>query len=332
MQPRIQAGVEKTIANLKEAIGFELDPAMVPTLGPRWKLGDDPFKQYAVLPETMPDVFDLMSGERVHARHFIDGQHVGLHHSLHAGSCDNVLLSDILIERSLKWGSRSYGMRKGNTVQYCATVDTEREHDWYWNVDEDIPADPTPALVIRYGYSENAGGQTLQLVTRQFEQGVDLVATGQVWDPYKLGDKPARSIVVHDYLSRNAGANLTWGRASFAFSFFSSHHPVLLNRLGADKWEQDHARGLLLIQSRPRAHVAGGCFLGGIQEQPLVKIEGEGETCVFEKNVVHARGGQGWIDVSPGWEKVWIAGCQGEAHVKREGKDLGPAKAIQGWL
>jgi hypothetical protein len=331
MLPRIQAGVEKTIANLKEAIGFELDPAMVPTLGPRWK-PNVTNKWVTVEPEVMPDVYELSSDERAQMAHLIDGQHVGLHHDLHAGSCDRVLLSDLLIERSLKWGSRSYGMRSGNIVQYCATFDTTKEHDWYWNLDEDLPLDPTPCVIWRYGYSENAGGQTLQLVTRQIEQGVDLVAAGQVWEPYYLGDRSARAIVVHDYLSRNAGSNLTWGRASFAFSFFSSHHPVLTNRVFVDQWEQDHARGCLLIQGRPRAHVAGGCFLGGVQEQPLVKIEGEGELCFFEKNIVHARGGQAWIDVAPGWEKVWIAGCKGEAHVKREGKDLGPARDVQGWL
>lgn len=229
---------------------------------------------------------------------------------------------NFVVASAFNWHSRAYEVDELE-ISDDAHLGADREHDFY----PTLNGGRSKFFICRRGFSRNAGGQHIQTTQRESE-GASL--------------EPGGLILVEDRFVRNAGWNFEHGRNGFTFSYFDGQrwdgthvpgsHDVVQRRCIVDKNMQEKSTGFLLIQSRKRASVSWQCFLAGELVQPFIKLEGEGDSCFLEHFVLYATGGQKWIDVSPGWEKVWIADFRGDAHVKREKKDLGPASEVQGWL
>lgn len=333
MLERVRAGIADSAANLKRLTGVDLPESQWPALGPRVDWAAELATRVGL------NEYPLESDELVSGVHFQDFTHVGLHHYYHHGRCSRVRLVDLLVESSELWASRSYRMCEDNRVEYCAFLDTEKEHDSYWQIG---PGDRSIACAYFYRcFSENAGGQGLQIVHRFGEVFGSVVEV----DFRAMEDiNPGGPIVIREYLMRNAGHNFEHGRNAFAVSIFAIQkfdktmiagmHDLHATRLFIDKSMQPKAQGLLLVQGRPRALVKDSIFLAGEEQlQPIALLDasmGGGELYLVN-NLFHGRGGQAKVEIR-GWKKLWISGCEGNVRVQRDTKDLGPISEIHGWL
>lgn len=329
--PYIDASAALSLSNLYTRTGIYIPTSAIPAMGPQWGNGTQP------IVETLAEL-PLVSFQTVAQRRF-NFTHVGYTNPLNPPGQPAVpgppvlhaTVEHCLVEHADYWDGRGYHIG-ANTKSFCAYYYNDREHHAYDNILTGVLYSLTNC------YFENAGGQDVQTVQRLFEGdpenptncSADLEGTGGM-------------IFMQDCMSRNAGWNYAHGRNAFALSFFDQElaegthapgpHNVYLNRCFWDKSMQGTCKGLVLIQSRPQAVLEDFIGLGGDNlDQPIIKVEGSGDFLALIRPILHAGGGQNWVDISPGWASVWISGGQGNSHVKRNGVDLGPITDFNGYL